>query len=187
MRSWPHAPSKQVDVPGTYMVTSSTYHKACLFRTAEELDYLQESLLDAAIEHGLELQAWAVFPNHYHVVGFAKNGVKDFTKRLHGRTSFGLNSRHGLRGRTVWYRSWDTLLTFEKSYLARLHYVHQNPVRHGLVLKAEDYRWCSAKWFDETSERPFFETVNSFPIDKLNVFDDFEVEGADESAAEKRG
>jgi len=31
----------------------------------------------------------------------------------------------------LWYEFWDTHLTFEKSWLARLNYVHQNPVKHG--------------------------------------------------------
>jgi putative transposase len=31
------------------------------------------------------------------------------------------------------YEFWDTRLTFEKSWFARLNYVHQNPVKHGLV------------------------------------------------------
>ncbi|MFI5385235.1 MAG: transposase [Fimbriimonadales bacterium] len=187
MKSWPHAPSKQVDVPGTYMVTSSTYHKRLLFDSSGDLEMLQESLFAAAEEFGFQLQAWAIFPNHYHVIGFAANGVKELTKILHGRTSRELNRLHGCQGRTVWYRSWDTLLTFEKSYLARLHYVHQNPVRHRVAARAEDYRWCSAKWFEDGCERAFYDTVNSFPIDHLNVFDDFEVDWADESAGEKRG
>jgi putative transposase len=29
------------------------------------------------------------------------------------------------------YNFWETKLTFEKSYLARLNYVHQNAVKHG--------------------------------------------------------
>jgi hypothetical protein len=35
------------------------------------------------------------------------------------------------------------------------------------------YRWCSAKWFEHNSDRAWFETVSFFPIDKLNVEDDF--------------
>jgi hypothetical protein len=30
---------------------------------------------------------------------------------------------------------------------ARLHYVHQNAVKHGLVQQANQYRWCSAAWW----------------------------------------
>lgn len=78
-----------------------------------------------------------------------------------------------LPGRNVWYRAWDTRLSFEKSYLARLAYVHKNPVKHGLVDNAEDYPYCGAKWFAENANRPFYETVMSFKTDRVNVYDDF--------------
>jgi putative transposase len=39
--------------------------------------------------------------------------------------------------RQVWYNYWDTLLTYQSSYLARLNYVHQNAVKHRLVPVAE--------------------------------------------------
>ena len=29
----------------------------------------------------------------------------------------------------------------------KLHYMHQNPVDDGLVLRAEDWRWSSARWY----------------------------------------
>ncbi len=76
----------------------------------------------------------------------------------------------------IWYNFRDTHLSFQKSYYARLHYVHTNPVRHGLVLKPEDYPWCSAAWFKRTAKRSFVETIESFKTDRLNVPDDFEPE-----------
>jgi putative transposase len=84
-----------------------------------------------------------------------------------------VNKLDGAAGRAVWYRCWDTRLTYEKSYLARLAYVHTNPVKHGLVADAREYRWCSAAWFAEKSERAFYETVMSFKTDRVNVYDDF--------------
>jgi hypothetical protein len=39
----------------------------------------------------------------------------------------------------VWYNFRDTRLTYEKSYLARLNYVYQNAVKHGLVPVANQY------------------------------------------------
>ena len=53
----------------------------------------------------------------------------------------------------MWHNFWDTKLTFEKSYLARLNYVHQNAVKHVLVPAANQYRWCSAAWFEQTATR----------------------------------
>ncbi len=78
-------------------------------------------------------------------------------------------------GRKVWHNYRDTHLTFEKSHLARLHYVIHNPVHHGIVLVADQYRWCSAAWFQQNAARAFQKTVMDMPIDRLNVEDDFEV------------
>jgi putative transposase len=57
--------------------------------------------------------------------------------------------------------------------MARLNYVNQNPVKHGLVKCASDYTWCSASWFEKTASKPFNKAVSSFKIDKVNVIDDF--------------
>ncbi|HCE46510.1 MAG TPA: hypothetical protein DET40_23440 [Lentisphaeria bacterium] len=56
---------------------------------------------------------------------------------------------------------------------ARLKYVHNNPVHHGVVPVAENYTWCSAGWFNMHGEAAFKKTVESFKTDSLKVFDDF--------------
>ena len=176
MTSWPHAPSKVVTHPGTYFITGSTYHKVHFFNSEEKLDYLHDSLLSLALELDWQLQAWAVFPNHYHSIGFSPDKEKaasELSKRLHGSTSRGLNETDGLTGRMVWYRSWDTRITFEKSYLARLAYVHNNPVKHRLATDPTTYRWCSAKWFADHADRPFRETIDRIKWDTVKVEDDF--------------
>jgi REP element-mobilizing transposase RayT len=40
-----------------------------------------------------------------------------------------------------WHNFWETRLTHEGSYLARLNYVHQNPLKQGLVEVAKQYPW----------------------------------------------
>jgi putative transposase len=97
-------------------------------------------------------------------------------RRLHAVTAQAVNRLDGAEGRKVWFEYWDTHLSFERSYLARLHYVHQNPVRHGLVRSAIRYPWCSAAWFEQHAQPTFFRTVTSFKIDRVRVLDDYQVE-----------
>ncbi|AIE85225.1 hypothetical protein OP10G_1857 [Fimbriimonas ginsengisoli Gsoil 348] len=126
---------------------------------------------------GWQVQAWAVFSNHYHFVGFSPDeGLQreELTQRIHRNSARAVNALDGVQGRQVWYRCWDTRLTYEKSYLARLAYVHSNPVKHGLVADASTYRWCSARWFRENTEDPFFRTVMSFKTDNISIYDDFD-------------
>lgn len=67
---------------------------------------------------------------------------------------------------------WDTLLSFETSYLARLNYVHNNPTKHGLG-PSLNYPFCSAHWFETQGDKSFVETVKSFKTDLLEIDDDF--------------
>ncbi len=73
-----------------------------------------------------------------------------------------LNRADNAPGRRVMYEFWDTHLTFEKSWLARLNYVHQNAVKHGLVPVANQYPWCSAPWFESNVRSSFVKSVYSF-------------------------
>ena len=66
--TWPHAPEHRLGEAGAYIVTAATYRKAMLFEDGPRLRMLHRALLTLAGEHGLRLQAWAVFPNHYHFV-----------------------------------------------------------------------------------------------------------------------
>src|SRR5262245_19840406 len=94
---------------------------------------------------------------------------------LHTETATAINHQENATGRPVWYNFWETRLTYERSYLARLNYVHQNAVKHGLVRRANQYRWCSAAWFERTARPAQVKTVYSFKTDQLRVLDDFEV------------
>ncbi|MCX6376885.1 MAG: transposase [Armatimonadetes bacterium] len=179
MADWPHAPVHRLEEGGTFIVTAGTYGKQHFFRGADRLALLQDCLLSTAKEWGWRLQAWAVFSNHYHFVALSPASgasLSDMIKRLHTATAVAVNEMDGTAGRRVWFEYWDTRLTYEKSYLARLKYVRDNAVHHGLVPVADKYPWCSAAWFERTADRSFINTVNSLKTDRLNVFDEYEAE-----------
>ncbi|HMV85335.1 MAG TPA: transposase [Blastocatellia bacterium] len=177
-KDWPHAPIHRLDGTGVFMVTSATLYKKHLFNSPDKLTLLENALLKQAKSFHWQLEAWAVFPNHYH---FIVHGVEEtqpgslgtMLNRLHNETAIELNQLDGITGRNVWYNFWDTKLTYEKSYLARLNYVHQNPVKHGLVAVANQYRWCSAAWFEGVATPAMVKTIYSFKTDSIKVYDDF--------------
>ena len=158
------------------MVTAGTLYKQHLFADAGKLTSLQDELLSLAKKYQWQLEAWAIFSNHYHFIARSNpesGSLKELLTNLHADSARELNRADGLAGRTVWFNYWDTKLTYERSYLARLNYVHQNPVKHGLVPVANQYRWCSASWFERVTSPAMVKTIYSFKIDKLNVFDEF--------------
>jgi putative transposase len=175
-KDWPHAPVHRLSENGVYFVTAGTLHKIRLFDTSEKLSLLENLLLSLANKYLWHLKAWAVLANHYHFVARGNPGsanLKKLLTHLHANSARDLNRLDNATGRTVWCNFRDTKLTFEKSYLARLNYVHQNAVKHGLVSVANQYRWCSAAWFERTAAPAQMKTIYSYKIDKLEVDDDF--------------
>jgi putative transposase len=175
--NWPHAPTHKLSAEGTWMVTAATYRKQHFFRGTDRLTLLRDQLLLHLQKMGWRLEAWAVFSNHYHFVAQATAGcqpLSEVLKELHWRTAEEINATDSVPGRNVWHNFWDTQLTYPSSYHARLHYVHQNPVRHGLVTTASQYPWCSAYWFENTASVSQVRTIYGYRIDRVQVFDDFE-------------
>jgi len=179
--AWPHAPLHKLAAGGVYIVTAATYKRAPLFRTGLCLKILHDALLTLSSEHGWDLQAWAVFPNHFHFVAASKDGrfLPQFIQHLHSSTARELNERDMLAGRKVWFQYWETRITNQRSYFARLHYVHENAVYHGIVSRAANYPWCSAGWFERKASPAFRKMVFSFPCDRISIQDAFEVKAAD--------
>lgn len=176
MNVWPHSPIHKITQAGAYMVTSGTLGKQRLFDTPEKLSLLQHRLFELAGRYDWLLQAWAIFSNHYHFVALAPSDPKSLqvlVRHLHSLTARELNQTDGTAGRKVWFQYWDSRITYEKSYLARLNYVHRNAVNHGLVADPTAYAWCSAAWFERSAEPAFYKTVTSFPTARVNVPDDF--------------
>jgi len=175
MVDWPHAPLHRFKNAGIYFVTASTLRKQHVFSDPASRDMPQQLLFVNAQENAVSLQAWAIFANHYHLVVSTDVGeqLRRMLSRLHTTSANEQNARDGARGRRVWFQFRETQLTYERSWLARLRYVHENPVHHRLVDIATKYRWCSASWFERTADRSFAETVRRLKIDCINVYDDF--------------
>src|SRR3954466_11547564 len=90
MPSWPHGPDHWLFTPGLYMVTAGTLEKRFFFDSPLRRDFLQASLLATASEFGWQLQAWAVFANHYHFVALSPEQPGSLGKmlgKLHAMTA----------------------------------------------------------------------------------------------------
>jgi putative transposase len=178
---WPHAPSHRLSGSGTYFVTAGTYLKEHHFRRSTRLSVLHRGLLTVARDFGWQLEAWAVFSNHYHFIAHSPDeddGAESLSQMLgllHEKTAKWINRLDGQPGRQVWHNFWETRLSYEKSYFARLKYVHHNPVRHGLVPVANQYPWCSAAWFERTASPAQVKTIYGFKTDRIQVLDEYEV------------
>ena len=172
-RDWPHAPPHRLGTAGVYFVTARTLDRIQHFNSPERLDVVHDRLIGLAGQYGWALEAWAVLSNHYHFVGHSPAGemsavsLKAFLKHLHADITRELNRVDRSLGRRIWHNYRDTHLTFQRSYLARLHYTHRNPEYHRVVPRAEDYPWCSAAAFERACSPAWVKTIGSFRYDQI--------------------
>lgn len=174
---WRHAPAHRLGQPGAYMVTSGCYQKKSLFATRSRLTFLSNALLELTRKYDWRLQSWAIFPNHYHFVAESRTpeSLRTLTRHLHSISARYVNEIDGTPERKVWFQYWDTHLSYERSYLARLGYVHLNAVKHGLVQRPQDYWWCSAGWLRSgNSEGSSFAKMES-SVSGIGAEDDYDV------------
>src|SRR5437868_11057253 len=114
MQDWPHAPAHRTLVSGTYMVTAATYLKVLHFNTHDRIKFLHDTLLQFAKDYQWELQAWAVFANHYHFIAQSPNDPKKlsaFISHVHITTAKYVNALDNAANRRIWWQYWDSNLT----------------------------------------------------------------------------
>ncbi len=116
--------------------------------------------------------------NHYHFLATSPKdsaeSLREWLREFHRSAAVRVNALSNSPGQRVWMNFRDSRITHQTSYLARLHYINTNPVKHGLVVRANDYPWCSASWFDSNAPASFVESVSRFKTDRMDVWDDFD-------------
>jgi len=156
-----------------YFVTARTLYQISHFKSAARLTWVRDRLLELAAQYQWRMEAWAVLSNHYHFVAHspleegAAESLGRYLKHFHADVTRYVNKVDGLEGRKIWHNYRETHLTFQKSYLARLHYTHHNPVHHGLVALATDYEWCSARELEHACTPAWVKTIGSFHYDEI--------------------
>jgi REP element-mobilizing transposase RayT len=145
-------------------ITTVALNRLPVFRT-ERLKAIACAALDEARRSGgFALFAYVIMPDHIHAItdgarkpsdtlrfvnGILSHRVIEFLK-ANGHEASLAKLRTQEKDRAYRYSLVDhhsnvMLLTSESFFMQRVNYIHQNPVRAGLVARAEDYHWSSVR------------------------------------------
>jgi putative transposase len=94
---------------------------------------------------GVEIWAYCLMPNHVHLIAVPRSeeGLRLGIGEAHRRYSRAVNFRQGWRGH-LWQGRFASFVMDEPHLLAATRYIERNPLRAGLVPRAEDWPWSSA-------------------------------------------
>ena len=134
-------------VPGhPHHVTQRGVRRMATFLTDE--DYRAYLGLVAAGCRSAKTAVWAycLMPNHVHLilVPTSGEGLRAALGEAHKRYTRRINFREGWRG-YLWQGRFHSFPMDEDHLIACVRYVELNPVRAGLVARAEDWPWSSAR------------------------------------------
>ncbi|GAC1446615.1 MAG: hypothetical protein NVSMB56_06970 [Pyrinomonadaceae bacterium] len=122
------------------------------------------ALDEARKSGGFDLYAYVIMPDHLHLItdsarqisevlrfvnGIISRRVIDYLKENKFQSSLD-KLRVEDKGRGYRYSLWEhhnnaLQLTNENVLMQKVNYINQNPVRAGLVMRAENYRWSSVR------------------------------------------
>jgi len=140
-----HAPPHIRYTEGDFLITAACYEHRRIFDTPEELNWLTEQLLTVFTTAKWPCIAWVVLPNHYHALLRLPGleSASEIIRKAHSSISTAINGRQRARGRQVWYRFADKLMTSERHLLATINYIHNNPKKHQYVNEMGEWPWSS--------------------------------------------
>jgi putative transposase len=136
----------RVTVPGVpHHVTQRGNRRSNVFPDAEDRHLYLELLREYSMRHRLRLWTYNLMTNHTHLIVMPESpsAISDTLRDAHSAYASMFNRKDGYCGHLWQGRFYSCLLDGEHLEHA-VRYVECNPVRAGIVRRAEDYPWSSA-------------------------------------------
>ncbi|MDR3416173.1 MAG: transposase [Nevskia sp.] len=149
---------------GTYFFTVNLVDRSSRL-LLDRVDDLRESVRVVKQRHPFEIVAWAVLPDHLHAVWTLPASDADFSSRWMlikaafsrriGKGEFVRPSRIAKGERGLWQRRfWEHQIRDDNDLVRHVDYIHFNPVKHGYVNRASDWRHSSIHRYINAGEMP---------------------------------
>jgi putative transposase len=133
-------------VPGTAVfITLVVQDRQPVFRDTQMVELLRSILRTVKDHHTFTMLAYVFLPDHFHLL-IRPTGENNFSQIMHSlKTNFtkqykrllGIKESESLK---FWQkRFWDHIIRDERDLENHLHYIHFNPVKHGLIVDPRNW------------------------------------------------
>ncbi len=164
----PRTRRRRVEKPTeSRFLTFSCYNRLPLFQNDAVKDRFALHLDETRQAFGFRLIAWVIMPEHVHLLVLPElpespvPPILQYLKQRHARDILSrwrqidapvLHRLTDSRGETrFWQRGggYDRNIRSRKELNEKIKYIHENPIRRGLVARATDWIWSSARSYAE--------------------------------------
>jgi REP-associated tyrosine transposase len=138
---------------GTYHVFSKGNKEEYIF-SDEDKDYFLDWLEKGAEEYNVDVYAYCIMGNHYHLLVQTQEDNLSIFMHYIGSAYASHISKKGWKGHVFAGRYKSICVDKEEYLLILSRYIHLNPVRAGIVVRPEDYCWSSYAYYIDETEAP---------------------------------
>ncbi len=140
---------------GSYFFTVVTEKRRKLFSDDNNVQALRVAFISVMQKYPFVIDAAVVLPDHLHFIWTLPEHdsnystrwrlIKtEFTKQYPDKFTVQNANRKKKKQQDIWqHRGWEHCLRDEHDFQQHVDYIHNNPVKHGLVKRASDWRYSS--------------------------------------------
>lgn len=137
--------------------------RAPIFKVPQDCNGFLDAVREMVARFGVEVHAYALMPNHYHLlVRSVMGNLSEAMQYLNGTYTLWLNWRHQWDGPVFRGRFRNQLVTGEAHLRILIAYIHLNPVEAHLVRRLSDEAWTSHRAYIGKEEAPEWLTTKVF-------------------------
>jgi putative transposase len=139
--------SARIVIPGVaHHITQRGNRKQALFFSDEDYRAYCQILALALTRQNVRCLAWCLMPNHIHLmlVPATADSLRATLSSAHTAYAQRINQRHDASGHLFQGR-YASYAMDDAHMMVAARYIENNPVKAGMVVRAEDWPWSSAR------------------------------------------
>jgi REP element-mobilizing transposase RayT len=139
-----------------YHIFNRGFDRKNIFKLKNDYFRFLKKLSELVTKHDWIIYSYTLLPNHYHIHAQIRNdSLSKIIHSLQTSHSVYFNKKHKHFGPVFTGRFKSILIQKENYHLSLSKYIHQNPVKAGLVKRPQDYPYSSYSEIINQPKHPY--------------------------------